>query len=551
MTRWLTVALLIGALVAAAGAQTREHRVALVIGNAGYAESPLHNPLNDARGMTAALQEHGFQVIQRTNADNVGMRRAVAEFGERLREGGVGLFYYSGHGMQVNGRNYLIPIGADLRSEAYVGAEALEVDSVLGQMDAARSRVNVVILDACRNNPFARRFRSPTRGLAFMQAPLGTFIAYATSPGDVADDGRPGGYGLFTGELLRAMREPGKIEDVFKRVGLAVQQGTQRRQTPWTASNLTGDFAFVIAAAPAPLPAAPRIREEIQEALGSLAIKSTLPGIEVWLDTLKVGETRAGRALVVDDLRAGAYKIKATKPGHKDWEREVKVAPNERGEITITMEPIPPPAPPRKDPAPAPVASLPPAPAPESRPARSDRELGAAPKLRVGDEWRYSRGVVVRVVAIEGDRIVTTASPYPRCPDCRFYRDQNLTVVSIVDKNGKAGVIGEIGLQLTNFPLEVGKTWTSNVPLWSTSANRHLPYDNTFKVERLVDVKTKAGTFKAFEIAWTQENKAPGASWHGRATLYYSPEVRAIVKRQVHTSGWFEDSELESFKLGE
>ena len=244
----------------------REHRMALVIGNATYTESPLNNPANDARGTAQALRAQGFEVIELVNADLRGMRRGVAQFGERLREGGVGLFYYSGHGMQVNGRNYLIPVGAQIPSEGYVSAETLDVDSVLGQMDAARSRINVVILDACRNNPFARRFRSPTRGLAFMQAPLGTFIAYATSPGDVADDGEPGGYGVFTAELLKAMREPLKIEDVFKRVGFAVQERTKRRQTPWVASNLTGDFAFASAATATVAPPAPRppiVKEEI------------------------------------------------------------------------------------------------------------------------------------------------------------------------------------------------------------------------------------------------------------------------------------------------
>src|SRR5712691_7879457 len=276
MTQWLLVVLLIGVSVASAGAQTkssatREHRVALVIGNATYTDVPLNNPGNDARGIAQALRAQGFEVIDHVNADATTMRRAVAQFGEKMREGGIGLFYYSGHGMQVNGRNFLVPVGAQLSSEAYVSAETLDVDSVLGQMDAAKNRVNIVILDACRNNPFARRFRSQTRGLAFMQAPLGTFIAYATSPGDVADDGEPGGYGVFTAELLKAMREPLKIEDVFKRVGLAVQERTKRRQTPWVASNLTGDFAFASAAtaavaAPAPPPPPPpSVKEEVKE----------------------------------------------------------------------------------------------------------------------------------------------------------------------------------------------------------------------------------------------------------------------------------------------
>ena len=349
MVRWPLLMLSLVLFASIAGAQTknvtvqpREVRVALVIGNAAYAESPLNNPANDARGMAQGLRAQGFEVIERVNADAMSMRRAVAEFGELLREGGVGLFYYSGHGMQVNGRNFLIPVGAQIKSEAYVSAETLDVDSVLGQMDAARSRVNVVILDACRNNPFARRFRSATRGLAFMQAPLGTFIAYATSPGDVADDGPQGGYGTFTGELLKAMREPLRIEDVFKRVGLAVQQKTQRRQTPWVASNLTGDFAFASAAVAAvtPLPEPPRIqgREEVRQEFGTLALTARLAGVDVWLGDQKVWTSRPGAAYVLSNVPTGPHRLVARKDGHKEWTRQVQVAADQRAEVVIDIE---------------------------------------------------------------------------------------------------------------------------------------------------------------------------------------------------------------------
>jgi hypothetical protein len=315
-------------------------RVALVIGNAAYAESPLNNPANDARGMAQALRAQGFEVIERVNADLLGMRRATAEFGSRLREGGVAVFYYSGHGIQANGRNYLVPIGAQIPSETYVNADTLELDSVLGQMDAARSRVNVVILDACRNNPFARRFRGAQRGLAFMQAPLGTFIAYATSPGDVADDGSVGGYGIFTGELLKGIREPLKIEEVFKRVALAVQQRTQRRQTPWIASNLTGDFSFTGSVTAVVSPPRLEIREEIRQGFGSLALSSRLDGVEIWVGDQRVGETRLGRVLVVDNVPEGTQRLSARKAGHKEWKREVQVAANQRTELVIDIEPL-------------------------------------------------------------------------------------------------------------------------------------------------------------------------------------------------------------------
>jgi hypothetical protein len=226
--------------------ESQEHRLALVIGNSSYESAPLPNPANDAHGMAGTLRSFGFKVFDHRNLNVHDMRKAVADFGAQLRKSSVGLFYFSGHGMQVNGKNYLLPIGtpSDM-TERYVSVHTLDVDSVLSEMDKAQTTVNIVILDACRNNPLARSFRSPARGLAFMDAPRGTLIAYATNPGNVALDGEPGKYGLYTGELLKAMQEPNlKIEDVLKRTRQSVTRITANRQTPWEASSLTGDFIF-------------------------------------------------------------------------------------------------------------------------------------------------------------------------------------------------------------------------------------------------------------------------------------------------------------------
>jgi len=228
----------------AADAARGEKRIALVIGNGAYPSAPLRNPARDARGMGAALREQGFEVTLLENAGQKETRRAVNEFGKKLRDGGVGLFYYAGHGLQVNGRNYLVPVDAAIDDESEVEIEAVDVGSVLSRMDTARNRLNIVILDACRDNPYARSFRSPVRGLASIDAPSGTLIAYATAPGRVARDGT-GANGLYTGELLRAMGVPGlRIEDVFKRVRQSVQQQTGGEQVPWESSSLVGDFVF-------------------------------------------------------------------------------------------------------------------------------------------------------------------------------------------------------------------------------------------------------------------------------------------------------------------
>jgi len=224
---------------------TREHRVALLIGNARYESSPLLNPVNDARAISEALQSMGFQVTLVENATIRQMSDAARDFGDTLQRGGIGLFFYAGHGMQIKGRNYLIPIGADIQREDEVSFNAFDAGRLLEKMEVARSRVNIVILDACRNNPFSRSFRSSSQGLAQMDAPIGSYLSFATAPGKVASDGKDGN-GLYTQHFLEAMHTPGlKIEEVFKRVRVKVMVDSDGQQVPWDNSSLTGDFYFI------------------------------------------------------------------------------------------------------------------------------------------------------------------------------------------------------------------------------------------------------------------------------------------------------------------
>jgi hypothetical protein len=256
----------------AAGQGRAEPRLALVIGNGAYREAPLRNPVRDARAMAQALRDVGFTVIAHENVSKRTLETAVLEFGRRLTGGGVGLFYYAGHGLQVRGRNLLVPVDAEIDFEAAARVQAVDVDLVLEQMAEAKNRVNVVILDACRNNPFERRLRgAAARGLAPIDAARGTLIAYATAPGSVAADGE-GANGLYTEELLKAMRVPGlPVEEVFKRVRVGVTERSQGAQTPWESSSLTGDLVInvsvnvqvqapppgPVAAVPPPGPASP------------------------------------------------------------------------------------------------------------------------------------------------------------------------------------------------------------------------------------------------------------------------------------------------------
>lgn len=223
-------------------------RIALVIGNANYQMAPLRNPVNDANDLTKILNKLGFEVILKTNANRRSMIKAIQKFGRRLHHADVGLFFYAGHGLQVNGHNYLVPVDANILSEADIEPETVEAARVLKQMELSNNGINIVILDACRNNPYKRSFsRDLTRGLARLDAPNGTFIAYATSPGDVAQDGK-GRNSPFTENLLRALKTMPhlKIEELFKKVAKNMIESSKIKnpQIPWRHSSLINDFCF-------------------------------------------------------------------------------------------------------------------------------------------------------------------------------------------------------------------------------------------------------------------------------------------------------------------
>ncbi|MBF0266575.1 MAG: caspase family protein [Gammaproteobacteria bacterium] len=238
----LLIVIFILFLVAIQQGYAKEKRVALVIGNASYKDAPLKNSVNDATDMAELLKQNDFSIILKLDASKREMEQAINTFGKKLKDGGVGLFYYAGHGIQVAGSNYLIPIDATIESESDVKYESVDAGRVLGKMYDATNPLNIVIMDACRNNPFARSFRSSVKGLAKMDAPTGTIIAYATAPGSVAADGNDKN-GLYTKYLLKYLSQAQlKIEDVFKQVRIDVLKETHNLQTPWESSSLTGDF---------------------------------------------------------------------------------------------------------------------------------------------------------------------------------------------------------------------------------------------------------------------------------------------------------------------
>ncbi len=234
-------------VTAAASAQAPfDVRVALIIGNSAYANAPLLNPANDAQAMSDVMRRLGFQVVELRDGNKAQMSAAISKVSDILKgKQGVGMLYYAGHGLQLDWRNYMVPIDANLKSAADVPKQAIDLSSVVEVFKAAGNRMNIVVLDACRDNPFGKD-TSSAKGLAQLDAPPSTFLAYATAPGNVAEDGdAQSGNGLYTQFLLQELKRPtAKIEDVFKRVRLNVRKQSNGRQIPWESTSLEDDFFF-------------------------------------------------------------------------------------------------------------------------------------------------------------------------------------------------------------------------------------------------------------------------------------------------------------------
>jgi uncharacterized caspase-like protein len=287
-------AILLGACPALA-----ENRLALVIGQSAYRSVPaLPNPANDARAVTQLLTDSGFEVTSASDLSQSQMRDKVSEFAGKVAAKGVdtvALVFYAGHGLQIDGENFLVPVDVDPKREADIPIQAVRLNDILNTLTSVPTRMRIVLLDSCRNNPFPE-LKSAGHGLAIVDAKVGapgTFLSFSTSPGAEAEDGN-GADSPYTTALLAAAKQPGPIEETFKRVRLAVNKATEGRQTPWDSSSLTEDFRFSGAAAGDPA-AAPKLA-------------ATKRSVAEWTRDLRGKPVEAANELIVADGTDEAYE---------------------------------------------------------------------------------------------------------------------------------------------------------------------------------------------------------------------------------------------------
>ncbi|MDP8314695.1 MAG: caspase family protein [Candidatus Celaenobacter antarcticus] len=279
-------------------------RYALVIGNGHYEGVYLRNPVNDANAMANALRELDFYVIQKTDLTKKQMLDVIWDFENNFSSEDICLFYYSGHGVQVNGINYLIPLKANIMNERDVEFEAVALNRFMSNLEKAK--MNIVILDACRDNPY-KGTKSTSKGLAQVTSKTdGTFIAYATAPGNTAADGT-GSNSPYTKHLIREMKVDGQeIEDVFKNVRIAVKDETNNAQIPWDSSCLTDEFIFAMSCTPQ---TQPEIEVETEYSYGTIKVESNADG-SVYADNDYVCTITAGTIKTLKNIRTGSHTVK-------------------------------------------------------------------------------------------------------------------------------------------------------------------------------------------------------------------------------------------------
>lgn len=537
---------------ARAQAPVESERLALVIGNAAYAESPLRNPVHDARAMASLLGRAGFRSELRTDTSRAQLLQAIDRFGQEIRDRRVRLavFYYAGHGVQMDWRNHLVPVDARVRSAADMLRQTVELGELVQRLTAAQAqdakRTFLVILDACRDDPFAGTYRPPAQGLVPFDAPVGCVLAYATAPGRVALDGDGGGNGLYTKHLLRELAVPdASIEDAFKRVRLSVRVESRGRQVPWEMASLE-DPVFLFPQRRPVLSEAElqrRLDDELEawnRARQSADVSSLVTFIRQFPsgNTSELAQARLNR-LLADELRKAGLQTAA----RADDQAADQLADRlrEQGSAGASPQPVTPPpvaAPAVAAPAAvAPSAPLGPTPAPQPAAAapspgvlptpyfsgqvehRRDYRLGQRLEFRVIDNFtRIERPLVQRVTGLD-----------PAADRVEFNDGESL---SDLMGNTLANARGTLSTPRQFYPSEfiLGRRWTTAFRQARPSGAVYT-FRYQVRVAGKETVSVPAGRFEVWRIE--AEGFNVGLSAFIKRTLWVAPGVPGDIAAET------------------
>lgn len=491
---------------------------ALVFGNGAYDGMELPNPPNDAKAMTSLLTEAGFTIDSRINASRAQMLEAIDRFARVIRQPGtkVAVFYYAGHGVQLDWRNYLVPVDAIVDKRSDIQARCADLNAFLGQLAEIKDKTFIVILDACRDDPFGNRYKPEARGLSQFDAPVGSLLGYATAPGKVASDGS-GKNGLYTENLVRELSQrAGRLEDALKRVRLNVRLASSGAQIPWETTSLESDV-FLFGRAGAKLDAAELESALEQEIEDWSRIKSSTRADD-WIAYLRkypngkfaeVAQHRLDRLLPPPPQAAPAVAEPAAKPAAaaktpSPSPQQEPAAPVQR----IEIQPSAPSTPPK------PVAQA------SAAPVSAGEPIRLAPGLPVPKIWtpsqnpysagRYHNGRIFTV----GDKAliqifdIHTNLLVRELPILVTKVDLDADLVVFNDGVAKTDTLGNyIALRDKEFrvphvdtPVEfqVGKRWTSANEVTVNGSVTLMTYE--FHMSRVEQVTVPAGTFDAFRV---------------------------------------------------
>ncbi len=466
-------------------------RVALIIGNSAYpGNMALVNPSNDAQAMSDVLKRLGFNVIELRDGTRAQMSAAIARVSDSLRgKQGVGMLYYAGHGLQLDWRNYMVPVDANLRSAADVPQQTIDLSSVVDIFKAAGNRMNIVVLDACRDNPFGGN-TSSAKGLAQLDAPPSTFLAYATAPGNVAEDGdEKSGNGLYTQYLLQELKRPtAKIEDVFKRVRLNVRKQSQGRQIPWESTSLEDDFFFNDGARYTIKP------EDLERMAASALAKvsekdraaeaARLQEVQRLAALTKAPDPKLGKEQIKElafKEEKAAWDLIRTSSNPDDFYTFLQRFPS-GGELSEAAQY-------RLDQLAKPKVTA-------SLGKGQDASLGyTGPRFRLGDTFQFQISDVL--TNVPGEQVVLTVTS----TDGDLVQLNNgrlvFTALGAVLKNERGTYETPFGGPPAEF--QVGKKWSGRTTQ-KTSDGRNLELQLESKITRLEAVTVAAGTFQTFVV---------------------------------------------------